>query len=295
MRAEPAGSVPPIRTILHPSDLAPESDCALEHVRLLAARFDAHVTLYHALEVPARAWVRAAGHEEELRRRLAAEAGLELERRARGLSAHDVLVEPDVSAPALLVDVALLRLIHSTRPDLVVMGTHSRATLGSFFLGSVTQEVLRHGGRPVLAVGPRCIPPLHGYTRIVMPTDFSEASRRAFPLAGLLARAFDAEVVAVHAVPRPILAALADNPYALAAGVPSVGAVRDFVAGLDGVRVTPRVEQGPAWDRIVAVARDLEADLVVMATQGADSLGDRILGSQTERVIRHASCPVLAV
>jgi nucleotide-binding universal stress UspA family protein len=128
-----------------------------------------------------------------------------------------------------------------------------------------------------------------------MPTDLSEASRAAFPIAGLLARAFEAEVIAVNVVPRPLLTALADNPHALAAAVPSTAALREFVADLDGVRVTPRVEQGVAWDRIVAIALEERADLVVMATKGEDSLGDRILGSQTERVIRHASCPVLAV
>jgi nucleotide-binding universal stress UspA family protein len=296
MSTQPASPSPSIRRILVPSDLSRESDRALDHARLLAARFGAHVTLYHALEIPGPEWVRAAGTEEELRRRLAAEATLELERRGRSLPGpHDVIVEPDVSAPAALVDVALLRLVQASRPDLIVMGTHSRGALGAFFLGSVTQEVLRHAGRPVLVVGPGCAAPPSGYARILLPTDLSDASRAAFPIASLLARAFDAEVIALHAVPRPLLAALADDPYALAAAVPSVKALRAFVADLEGVRVTPRVEQGPAWDRIVAMARVEKADLIVMATRGADSLGDRILGSQTERVIRHAGCPVLAV
>jgi nucleotide-binding universal stress UspA family protein len=33
--------------------------------------------------------------------------------------------------------------------------------------------------------------------------------------------------------------------------------------------------------------------LIVMATRGHDSLGDHILGSNTERVVRHAPCPVM--
>jgi nucleotide-binding universal stress UspA family protein len=287
---------PQIRRILVPTDLTPESAHALDHARLLQSRLGSHVTLYHALEIPGRGWVRAAGHEEELRRRLAAQASLELERQGRSLPGpFDAVVEPDVSAPALLVDVALLRFIQATLPDLIVMGTHSRGAMNAFFLGSVAQEVLRHAGRPVLAVGPGCAAPARGYARIVLPTDLSEASREAFPIAVLLARAFEARVTALHAVPRPLLTALADNPHALAAAVPSTSALAEFVAGLGDVRVTPRVEQGQAWDRIVAVAREEKADLIVMATRGADSLGDRILGSQTERVIRHAECPVLAV
>jgi nucleotide-binding universal stress UspA family protein len=296
MTREASNHPPAIHRILFPSDLSVESERVLDHARLLAARFGAHVTLYHALEIPSREWVHAAGHEEELRRRLAAEATIALQRCARSLPGpHEVIVEPDVSAPAALVDVALLRLIGAMRPDLIVMGTHSRGALGTFFLGSVMQQVLLHAGRPVLAVGPGRDAPAQGYRRILLPTDLSEASREAFPIAALLARAFDAEMIAIHAVPRPLLTALADNPYALAAAVPSPAALREFVSDFDGVRVTPRVDQGPAWDRILAAAREEKADLIVMATRGADSLGDRILGSQTERVIRHAGCAVLAV
>ena len=99
---------PQIRRILVPTDLTPESAHALDHARLLQSRLGSHVTLYHALEIPGRGWVRAAGHEEELRRRLAAQASLELERQGRSLPGpFDAVVEPDVSAPALLVDVAL--------------------------------------------------------------------------------------------------------------------------------------------------------------------------------------------
>ena len=213
---------PSIRRILVPTDLTPESAHALDHARLLQSRLGSHVTLYHALEMPGREWARAAGHEEELRRRLAAQAALELERQGRSLPGpFDVVVEPDVSAPALLVDVALRRFIQATQPDLIVMGTHSRGAMNAFFLGSVTQEILRHAGRPVLAVGPGCAAPARGYERIVLPTDLSDASREAFPIAVLFARAFEARVTALHAVPRPLLTALAANPHALAAAVPS--------------------------------------------------------------------------
>jgi len=46
---------------------------------------------------------------------------------------------------------------------------------------------------------------------------------------------------------------------------------------------------------IVRVRAAADADLVVMSSHGHDSLGDHILGSTTDRVLRHASCPVLVV
>ena len=48
----------------------------------------------------------------------------------------------------------------------------------------------------------------------------------------------------------------------------------------------------PESDRAL-VAREERADVIVMATRGHDSLADRVVGSNTERVVRHASCPVL--
>jgi nucleotide-binding universal stress UspA family protein len=289
--------LPAVHRIFFPSDLSAESERAFGHARLLAARLGAAVTLYHALEIPAARWVRAAGHEEDLRRRLADEARGLLEARAATLGGpHDVLVDDDVSAASCLADLAVLRHIRSLRPDLVVIATHSRGALDSFFLGSVAQEVLAHAGRPVLVVGPRCAAPASGYRRILVATDLSESSRRAFPYASLLSSRFGADLTAVYVFPRPILAALSDNARALAAVVPDAGVLREFLGDeLPAGRATPRVEQGAPWERIVAVARDESADLIVMATNGADGFGERLLGSQTERVVRHAPCPVLAV
>lgn len=296
MTARDKDLAPSIGRILFPSDLSRESERAFTHARLLASRFGSHLTLYHALEIPGDRWIRAAGREEELRLTVAGEARAALEALARGLSTpHDVVVDTDVAAAAVLADISLLRQIEALKPDLVVMASNRRGGLGTFFLGSVAQEVLRQARCPVLVVGPRCGLPAAGYRRIVVPTDLSEASRRAFPLAAMLASRFDASIVAVHVVARPLLVAQAGNPHALAAAVPSTAALRTFVDTLDHRRVTPRVEQGAPWERIVSVARDEGADLVVMAMQGADSLGERLLGSQTERVVRHAGCPVLVV
>jgi nucleotide-binding universal stress UspA family protein len=52
---------------------------------------------------------------------------------------------------------------------------------------------------------------------------------------------------------------------------------------------------GAAWSEIVSVAADEHADMIVMGTQGRTGLDRLLLGSVAERVIRHASCPVLTV
>jgi nucleotide-binding universal stress UspA family protein len=137
------------------------------------------------------------------------------------------------------------------------------------------------------------------YRRILVPTDMSMASGRTFPIASQLARAFGAEVIALH-VAAPLLGDPAFGTsgvtYEVEARVPSEAALSQFVGSdFAGVKVLPRVLIGSAWDRIIETAALEHADLIVMSTHGHDSLADRVIGSHTERVIRHAACPVLVV
>jgi nucleotide-binding universal stress UspA family protein len=283
----------PIREILFPTDLSPASDRAFEHARLLAERFRARLVVYHAIEIPIAEYARwGAEHDQEIRARFSQEARAQIQRRFLPPSVEwEVVVASDVAAPALLVDTALLELMRQRRPDLVVMATHGRTGIARAFIGSVTEQVVHRGGRPVLCVRPIEEPDALPYRRILVPTDFSDAARRALPWAATLARAFGAQVRAVYAPPRPTLAALAG----MAAAAPPVtedDLRHALLPDLEGLPLDARVAPpGPAWDAIVRAGAD--ADLIVMSSQGHDSLGDDILGSTTDRVLRHARCPVL--
>ena len=127
-----------------------------------------------------------------------------------------------------------------------------------------------------------------------MPTDLSMASRLAFPMAALFARTFGAEVVGVHVAPPTSLATLSGIPPVDLPVVPTEASLWSFLqADFEGVDLVAQVHEGNVWDRICHTARVEKADLVVMSTLGHDSLADRIIGSNTERVVRHAPCPVL--
>lgn len=280
-----------IRHVLFPSDLSPASDRALDHARFLAVRFGARLTLYHVVEAPPshdqrrsepvdEAWRRAAeqvrGHLDCLAGRLPTEVDIVVE---RGPVPHQALVAHTLK----------------TRPDLIVMATHGREGLAHLLAGSVTETVLARGRCPVLCVRE----PEHGvalpYRRILVPTDLTPGSRRAFPLAGLLARAFESEVLALHVAQVAAPPSLVGVAHAVERS-PSEAAVTRFLErDFRDVRVTPRVLLGFAWDAIVETARAERVDLIVMSTHGHDSLSDRLLGSHAERVVRHAPCPVLIV
>jgi nucleotide-binding universal stress UspA family protein len=284
-----------IRRILFPTDLSAESWKAFEHARFLAERFGADLTVYHVAE--SRRPVGLPRYfpfptEEEWAREAEAAARAELARRlgppSRG---REVAVEARSSVAR-----ALVSRVRETQPDLTVMATHGREGLAHFFLGSVTERVVNHARRPVLCVRE----PAHGtalpYRRILVPTDLSLASRRAFPMAALLAQEFDAEVLMLNVyTPQPVTAAGA-APRSLTVSPPTEAAVWRFAQpDFTGLDVTALTTVGTVWDRIVDTAGVEKADVVVMATRGLDSLSDRILGSNTERVVRHAACPVLVV
>ena len=284
--SEPALAVPlSIREMLCPTDMSTHSQHAFQHALMVAERFGARVTLYHAVEQIDHGYAHWRFEHADDVQRMAEKAALDcLRSEAEGLSVpHEAVVERVAS-----VSRAILSRIRATQPDLTVLATHGRTGLGHMLLGSVAEKIIQHAFRPVLVVRSGEASTVRPYRKIVLPTDFSVASRLAFPLAASLARVFDADVVAVHVV----------SP-GMPVSLPPVAATEAWLweflqPDFAGVSVAPRVfDSGSVWDRIVHTARVERADLVVMSTHGHDSLADRILGSNTERVVRHAPCPVL--
>jgi nucleotide-binding universal stress UspA family protein len=131
---------------------------------------------------------------------------------------------------------------------------------------------------------------------ILYPTDFSERAQQAFPLACSLARDCGARVVVLYVMPPPM------GHEELEARRDPEGyygrmwkALREMRAPKEDVHVEHRLEEGDAPDRIVAVAQEIQAGLIVMGTHGRTGLPRLVLGSVAEQVLRTAACPVLTV
>lgn len=136
---------------------------------------------------------------------------------------------------------------------------------------------------------------------ILCPVDFSEHSRRALGYARALA-AFHRAKLTVLTVIDPLLAQAAaatsdpeylrDTRAELGAfvGEPSPAAAAAWAA-------VPRlvVTIGHPGDQVLEVAEIHQADLIVMGTQGLGGFRKLVFGSTTERVLRRAAVPVLAV
>jgi nucleotide-binding universal stress UspA family protein len=138
--------------------------------------------------------------------------------------------------------------------------------------------------------------------KILAPTDFSPASKKALKYALRFARDYGSELTLLHVVEPAVSptseevpeasafskAEMADAKKRLGTLVESVGG-----AGLPGLR--PTIRMGVAAHEIVEVAEELNADLIVIATRAYDGWKHLVLGSTAARVARAAPCPVLVV
>lgn len=132
---------------------------------------------------------------------------------------------------------------------------------------------------------------------IVYPTDFSEPSKYAFGLACALARDYGARLIVLHVAVPP------DIVYGEGVIVPlPTGCEQDLLAKVRELRphnrqvlVEYQLTGGDPAEEIVRVARESEAELIVMGTHGRTGLGRLLLGSVAEEVMRKADCPVLTV
>ncbi len=68
-----------------------------------------------------------------------------------------------------------------------------------------------------------------------------------------------------------------------------------MMAEAAGVRVESFVGEAESWEAIINLSKDQSIDVIVMGSHGRTGLRRLLMGSVTEKVIGHASCPVLVV
>lgn len=132
---------------------------------------------------------------------------------------------------------------------------------------------------------------------ILVPIDFSEECYRALEFAVPLAQRFGAAVHVVHVYEGARqLSSIATTAVLWS----DAELARRLVSDAQRCSVPLRAEDchirlGKPSKEIIAVATDLKADLIVIATSGHSGFKHLALGSTAERTVRHAPCPVLVV
>lgn len=231
---------------------------------------------------------------------------------------------PNLSVETVVLEgrahATILAYLERTPCDLVVMGTHGRPWYQRLFLGSTADTVLRASSLPVLIV--QNLAQAHKRPQLqtfLLPTDFSAGAKVSAAWTLRLASQTAAEVLLVHAVENPLLdlydpdtveidfhkimeesrqhpprSAQPFWEHAHRVAHAKLISIRQQLLAAQ-VQVEPLVREGPAAETIVQVAEQKDVDLIVMATHGRSGVRRFVLGSVTEKVIRTAPCPVLAI
>ncbi len=191
--------------------------------------------------------------------------------------------------------------------DLIVMGTHGGRALRRLVLGSVAQAVVRDASCPVMTVRDDGHSETFGsLARIVVPTDFSPGASHALAAARSLARHHGCHIDLVHVIPPQVPVAGIPPAGPVLGGAPIAGSAHFGTAEACRLRleqealaveldlsVECHVLDGPPAPTIADFARERQAGLIVIGSQGLRGFQRFVLGSVSERVVRAAPCPVL--
>ncbi|SOU87614.1 universal stress protein [Tenacibaculum dicentrarchi] len=137
--------------------------------------------------------------------------------------------------------------------------------------------------------------------KIIVPVDFSVYSENALKTAASLAKKNNAEIVVVHMLE---LSHVMMNQSANFTQLESVFllelAKKKFTEFLDKdylseIKVTPIIKHFKIFTELDALAKRENVDLIVIGSKGTSGIEEMFIGSNTEKVIRYATTPVLVV
>jgi len=269
-----------LRSIVHPTDFSDLSAAAFAHALRIALAARSKLHLLHVSQYDA-AEKLAFPHA----RSLLVQWGLSRPDDPPSVIASKLGIEVDNIRLALQEPTrAIVDFLHEHASDLVVLATHARDGIEHWLQGSVAEAVFRRSAVPTLFFAPGArgfVDLVNGdiqLRRVLVPVDFSPAPGPA--------------LASVHR----FCALLTQGRFAL-----DVLHVGDEAPPLRGgpaySHALPPVmlRSGNVGQSIVDTAIELDVDLICMPTKGHHGVLDALRGSTTERVIRHAPCPVLAL
>jgi nucleotide-binding universal stress UspA family protein len=138
-----------------------------------------------------------------------------------------------------------------------------------------------------------------GLKTIVVATDLDGRSEAALEYARKLASAYGARIVLAHGLDPMEYAAVDTVPGRVLKRLPEEArAVLDEMAGAlirEGIHSHSEVRQGAVAQMLADVAKQYQAELIVVGTQGQKGAGAIIVGAVAEQLVRLAPCAVLAV
>lgn len=296
------------RNILFPTDFTPHARSALKYAAAFAREGGGRIVMFsvQSEKVPSNLMSLPAKILEERER-----PWLQLRDQVKDLLAdglcNELRVEPVIVEGEPAHEIA--KAVRDFDIDLVTVVTHGRRGLARALWGSTAEEIIAEAPCPVLTIRP----PQRDFVehrdqateirlnRVLLATNFRPSSIAAANLARELAASTNAELHVVYVI--------GDYFEQISAMFPEGGSsalsrmrvqvqerMQAFAREGNG-RTKTHLAEGRPYAEIVRIAAETDADLIVIGTTVHASLfgGAPALGSEIERVVRNAPCPVLCV
>tara|TARA_R110002167_G_scaffold88964_8_gene239811 strand:+ start:2596 stop:3417 length:822 start_codon:yes stop_codon:yes gene_type:complete len=136
---------------------------------------------------------------------------------------------------------------------------------------------------------------------IIVPIDFSQQSEYALKVAASLAKNHGSRILAVHMLElSDAIISSNDGIHAQQAVFMLKAAEKRFADFLNrpylgGISVTPIVKPYKVFNELNEIAKEFDAELIVMGSHGSDGLKEIFVGSNAEKVVRNAEIPVVVI
>ncbi|MEO8359926.1 MAG: universal stress protein [Vicinamibacteria bacterium] len=295
----------PLKEILCPTDFSDFSEHAMKRAVSLAKWFHARVTVVHVIPVmssqvmmPSPLASTYLGVPAEMLQERRKDAAKELDELAKRHHTLGVTIETTILDGHPAKEIA--KFARTLPANLVVMGTHGRSGWDRFLMGSTTEKLMRSLPCPVLTTGLADASDDGAvFRRILCAVDLRPGSDSTVNIAFALAEEYLADVTLLNVVDggRFEWAPKDSHPRTSAEFLHT--ALENAKAALDVMtgdrragKITTRVETGSAWRSTMQVAKEINADLIVVGAHGPGTFADSFLGSTVNQIVRHATCPV---
>lgn len=290
-------------SILFPTDFSEHADATFRVACSIARKTRARLCAVHAF---ADIGVDDPDLRERVRRQQEADARKAFDDLLAASGSHDLNVAAVLRA-GRNPEEAILQETEDRGADLIVFGAYGRRGRRTYDIGRTAHAVLRRAMCSVLTVDARGLvserrgsEPL--FERVLIPTDFSDASRDALEHAAGICELFGATALLLHVVEEfvtPGIYGLNSDP------------IRDMSAKIEdrarremeritstfeerGVQIEHHLASGHAPAEIVEFAVSKAADLIVIASRGS-RIERFVIGTVADKVVRTAPCSVLTI
>jgi len=275
----------PFLRILHPSDFSRVSLIAFAHALKIALKSHAELEIVHV--EPHQLGAQKDIHWSEfpgVRATLARWNILPVEAPADAVAKLGLRVKKILNSESDPL-AAMSHYCEKHPPDLLVLATHQRDGLDRWLHKPVAEPLARRSRAMTLFVaehGNGFVAPANGAVtlrKVLIPVDHQPSAQAAVEEAFFLAEGLDCRDVQFKLL-----------HVGTATGMPTL-----FLPHHPGYRWEERLLNGDPVEAIAREASLWSPDLIVFTTQGHRDFLDALRGSTTERVLRGAHCPVLAV